>query len=172
MTKTYKAIFTGLLAQLFLGGTVFAAGISVDPSYVRVADLELKDTTRVQKESGFLLKINNREATPAVFTVSVLACKEMNIKPNGGYEDFPDVKWFVFRSTEIAVPAGGTGVLPYLELKAPKDKKYLNKRWQALLKVAQQGKDFLGAEAVLPLWLETKTEKKPAKTSGDKKHGN
>lgn len=168
MKKIYApmVVFSLMLAA----GPAVAAGVAVDPSYVRIVDVKLKGTVRLEKPAGYLLKIINHEAAPVVYTVSIVSCKELNMKPNGGYEEFPDPKWFVFRSTEITVPAQGAGYLPYLEIKAPNGK-YLNKRWQALLKVARKENGFISAEAVLPLWVETVTEKKPKKHSGEKKHG-
>jgi hypothetical protein len=159
-------------AVLVLGGALNAraVGISVDPSYVRLTEVELKGTVRLQKPGGYLLKIHNPEGAAATYMVSLMPCKSMNMKPNGGYEELPDMSWLVFKSTEVTVAAGGTGYLPYLDIKAPKGD-YKNKRWQILVKVAKQGKEFLGAETVLPIWIETKTQKRSAKHSGDKKHG-
>jgi hypothetical protein len=157
---------------LVLGGALNAnaVGILVDPSYVRLTGVDMKGTARLQKPGGYLFKIHNADGASATYTVSLMPCKSMNMKPNGGYEELPDMNWLVFKSTEIAVAAGGTGYLPYLDIKAPKGD-YKNKRWQILVKVVRQGKEFLGAEAVLPLWIETKTQKKSQKHSGDKKHG-
>ncbi|MBI5745045.1 MAG: hypothetical protein HY952_10915 [Elusimicrobia bacterium] len=169
MTKIYGSI--AALGLMLAAGPAAAAGVAVDPSYVRITEVKLNGTVRLEKPAGYLLKILNREASPVVYTVSVVSCKEQNIKPNGGYEEFPDLKWFVFRSTEITVQAQGAGYLPYLELKAPKGK-YINKRWQALVKVARKENGSISAEAVMPLWVETVTEKKPKKRSGEKKHGN
>lgn len=151
-----------------LSAAAFGAGIAVAPSYVRFSGVELKGEVRLEKPAGYLLKIVNGDKAEAGYDVDILTCKEAGLKPNGGYEDFPDAKWLVFRSTHIAVPAGGTGYLPYVRLKAPKGD-YAGKRWQLVLKVSHKGKEFMGAEAVLPLWIETKIKKAPKKATAETK---
>lgn len=158
MRNTLTAVFLLLAA---MGAA--AAGISVDPSYIKFADVDLKGTVRLEKKAGYLLKIENPGATDAVYDVSLETCKDAGIKPNGGYSEFPDLNWFVFRSTEVAVPAHSTGYLKYLEITAPKTGRYENSRWQLVLKTAQKTAGTMNMEVLLPVWIETKLAKKPGK---------
>lgn len=168
-----KKQLLSLTAVLFLGGVcsvwAHSSGISVDPSYIKFSDVELKGTVRLEKKAGYLLKIGNNGETDAVYEISLHSCKEAGIKPNGGYEEFPNIKWFVFRSTEVIAPAHSDGYLRYLKITGPAGGSYANKKWQVVIKVARKTKDTINMEALIPLWLETKAEKKVKKKAGDRK---
>lgn len=160
-----------LTAVLLLLAPILAAasGISVDPSYIKFSEVDLKGVVRLEKKAGYLLKLNNTGKTDTTYIISLQSCKESGIKPNGGYAEVPDLNWFVFKSTEVVVPGNSTGCLRYLEVSAPSGGNYENKRWQVVLKIAKRVSGQVGMDVQIPVWIETKVAKKSGKTIGDGK---
>jgi len=150
-------------------GPARAAGISVDPSYLKFGDVEFSGSVRLEKKSGYLLQIGNEGGVDAVYEVSLRSCKESGIKPNGGYAEFPNIDWFIFKSTDVFVPAHSYGYLRYLALAAPMGKSVGKERWQLVLRVVKKSKGSMNLEVLIPVWIETKVEKKSRKTTGEVK---
>lgn len=162
---------TALFAFCLLAVPCYAgsAGILVDPSYIKFGDVVFDGTVRLEKSYGYLLKIGGDSDAGGVYEISLRSCKESGVKPNGGYSEFPDLDWFVFKSTDVFIPARSQGYLRYLELSVPEKERGRKGRWQLVMRVAKKNREALGVEVLLPVWIETRVEKKTKRATGEVK---
>lgn len=165
----FKFLLVVIAGVMFWSNTIFAGGILVDPSVIKVSsvtlgkDFELKTSTGVKE---YFLSITNTDNKPSKYTVEVLTCKEYGCTPYFGYSDIPDVKWIEIKSPGILVPAKETGYVRDVFIKIPKKKKYYNQRWQAIVKVLKKASagEMMNLEVILPLWIETERKVVKAKS--------
>lgn len=138
--------------------SIMASGIVVSPSYIKFADVVLSTSMHLEKPSGPLLEFRSDEPV-VTYGVSLHSCRDVGVKPNNGYAEFPDMSWFVARSTEIVVRENAPGFLRYLELHVPGEMGSLTGRWQLILKVIRSTGKNMAMEVLIPVWIETREAK-------------
>ncbi len=161
MIKRVNTFFAALVFFLISGNVILSAEVVCDPASVRVSSVSPGKAVSLSPRQGYVLEIKNTGKKDGRYGVSFLTCWEAGREPRlTYYEDIPTTDWFVPKSTEIAVPAGGVGYVKDGYVKIPKNKKYYSRKYQAYAKVEQISprEGMFNVEVLIPIFIETKAK--------------
>jgi len=138
--------------------TALYAGVLCNPSSIRMFSISQGEVVSLNQRRGYAIEVKNTGGKDSVYNISFLTCKKAGREPRlTYYEDIPTTDWFIPKSTEIVVPAGGVGYVKDVYVKIPKNKKYYSKKFQGYAKVEQISprEGMFNVEVLIPIFINT-----------------
>lgn len=113
-----------------------AMGLEVNPSEFTLVNVPIGRVVVVSELSDQKVRLNiwNKSNVAYTYTVGILPSKETTADLPKEYKDIPDTNWIWPENTEVMVPAHSYKDVE-LYLNIPIDKKYKNKKYQAVIEV-------------------------------------
>ncbi|MFH1191138.1 MAG: hypothetical protein V1670_02970 [Candidatus Omnitrophota bacterium] len=117
-------------------GKSFGLGLGVDPGEINLQNVPLGQKAAVSVLGGELMKlrVKNKGASACTYIINILYSAQTSAALSAGYKDIPDTSWIYPESKEVVVPGNSVKDVE-LYIKIPKQKKYSNKRYQAVIEV-------------------------------------
>ena len=111
-------------------------GLEVNPDEINIENVRLGKKIAISDLGGEKVKlsIKNKGALACTYSIDIFYTAETTVSLGEGYKDIPDTDWIIPENKEVHIAANSERIVE-LYLKIPKNKKYYNKKYQAVIEV-------------------------------------